>query len=881
MPYRILINREESGLRVAFLEGQKLVELHTEKFDEQSIVNNIYRGKVQDVVPGLQAAFVDVGLERNLFLHFMDVRAESLVLGSKDQLSAMRTASEKTVSTGRIERKGRRPRQDPSAPQAAPPLKKGDDIIVQVVKDEIGGKAPRVTGNLSIAGRYLVMLPFPGQDGGVSRKIAVGQDRFRLKKLLSSLKSKDHSFIIRTAGIDQNETALQKDASNLEHIWQSILEKYKKLRAPGLVYNDHDLITRLVRDAFPADFEEVICDNSADAAEVRLHLSEIMPEKQGSVKVYSKTENILEYYGAEKQIEKSLSRKYWLKSGGYLIVDENEALSAIDVNTGRFTGKKDQEKTSLKTNLEACEAIAEQIRLRDIGGIIVIDFIDMLSRQNQERVAEELRRQIRKDRAKYAVGRIGDFGLMMLTRKRRKMSLKNQVYDECPYCKGEGMVLKLAEVFRRIKYEVLKSLASSDKSKGVVVSAHPRVVERLNSKYRLYFETVKVEHHCDIIFRSDADLHLEEFALTPIKIDSSEPLRLPSSAVLDQELPMQENIEEPEALAEDLLDVVDLQEVQDDLEDDAIIPESELLDEKNDRKNNSGKRPSRRRGQRGSRVKDKPESTQLKVEPEEPVQDPKEGSDEKEKGSRRRTRRGSRGGRDRRRQTSEQQESQEVSANPGSDASKKHLELSEKKAEELASLPKLTLPKKNTGGKLDYLESMLDQIEEQIKGIPQPKIESDTASKETPSTIEEPDKKESEEKPKKRQTRRTKKTSTTTRARKTKADAAKESTTATEPADSDASKETADKPSSKAAEKKPAGRPRKTTRKPATTTSSTARKSASKAPARKKADSEQEEPAGKKTTRAKKTSASGTSSTTKRTRSSSPRKTTRKKKTEE
>ncbi|HMZ52999.1 MAG TPA: Rne/Rng family ribonuclease, partial [Candidatus Sumerlaeota bacterium] len=371
MRKRILINREEREVRVAFLEDQTLVELHTEKADEQSIVNNIYRGRVQDVVPGLQAAFVDVGLSRNMFLHFMDIRPESLVLGEEDQIEALRKASE-TVVPGRIERKGRRPRQDPNAPQASAPVKKGDQIIVQVLKDEIGGKAPRVTTNLSLAGRYLVMLPFPSQSGGVSRKIAMGQDRSRLRKLLSDLKTDDYSFIVRTAGTDQPDEAIHKDAENLQQTWDSILKRYRQINGPGLVNNDHDLIARLVRDAFPADFDEVICDNADDVEEAKFQLEEVLPGSGSKVKLYDGVENIFERHGVEKQIEKSLAKKYWLKSGGYLIIDENEALTAIDVNTGRFTGKKDQEKTSLRTNMEACEAIADQIRLRDIGGIIVI-----------------------------------------------------------------------------------------------------------------------------------------------------------------------------------------------------------------------------------------------------------------------------------------------------------------------------------------------------------------------------------------------------------------------------------------------------------------------------------------------------------------------------
>lgn len=533
MGNRILINREECEIRVAFMEDQKLVELHSEKFDDHTIVNNIYRGKVQDVVPGLQAAFVDVGLNRNMFLHFMDIRSEALVLGSGNQVEAMRKASEK-VMPGRIERKGRRPRQDPNAPQAAAPVKKGDPIIVQVVKDEIGGKAPRVTTNLSLAGRYLVMLPFPSQDGGVSRKIALGQDRIRLKRLLAELKTPDYSFIVRTAGIDQQEEAIRKDAEALAHTWQTILKRYKQLNGPGLVNNDHDLIARLVRDAFPSEFDEVICDDAADAEEVRFHLHEVLPEMAAKVRLYEGTDNLFERQGVEKEIEKSMARKIWLKSGGYLIIDENEALTAIDVNTGRFTGKKDQEKTSLKTNQEAAEVIAEQIRLRDIGGIIVIDFIDMLSRAHQERVSEDMRRYLRNDRAKTAIGRIGDFGLMMLTRKRQRMSLQNHLFDECPYCTGTGLVKNNDEIFRSLKYDIRKVLANDKTIHSIVVSGNVRFIESLRTRFARFIHNLSEEHHCSLVLREDADIHVEDYQLTPVKGTERRAPRVTAERVTEQ-----------------------------------------------------------------------------------------------------------------------------------------------------------------------------------------------------------------------------------------------------------------------------------------------------------------------------------------------------------
>jgi ribonuclease G len=514
---RILINREECEVRIAFLDDQNLAELHTEKFDDQTIVNNVYRGRVQDVVPGLQAAFIDVGLERNMFLHFMDIRPESLVLGADDQQAALRRASEQQLP-GRIERKGRRPRQDPRAPQADSPVKRGDEIIVQVVKDEIGGKAPRVTTNLSLAGRYLVLLPFPSQEGGVSKKIAQGQDRHRLKKLLSQIRDDDHSFIIRTAGMEQPDEAILKDAESLERQWEQMLAQYKRLKGPGLVHNDRNLLSRLIRDAFPSSFDEVICDHRDDADEVRRQLQELMPHLADRVRVFENPMvNIFEHFGVERQIEAAMQRKVWLKSGGYLIIDENEALISIDVNTGRFVGKKDQEKTSLRTNLEACEAIADQIRLRDIGGIIVIDFIDMLSRSHQEKVSEELKRHLKRDRARTAVGRIGDFGLCVLTRKRQRMSLINQVFEECPYCKGTGWVQAADETFRRLKYQLLKHIEQEPRLSGLAISAHPHFIDAIQRRYRTFMERLQRDYHIEVLCRRDPDFHVEDFTVAPLR----------------------------------------------------------------------------------------------------------------------------------------------------------------------------------------------------------------------------------------------------------------------------------------------------------------------------------------------------------------------------
>ncbi|MDX2176942.1 MAG: Rne/Rng family ribonuclease [Candidatus Sumerlaeia bacterium] len=518
MEKRILINREECEVRVAFLEGEDLAELHTEPVAEKSIVGNIYRGVVKDVKPGLQAAFVDCGLERNVFIHFMDIRAESLVIDEGDDpYASMRAAAEKGIP-GQIIRPGRRPRQDVSKGQAEPPVKAGDHLIVQVVKEEIGGKAPRVSANISIPGRYLVLLPFPSQQGGVSRKIAMGEDRYKLKKLLAKIRNEDCSFIVRTAGVSQPEEAIQQDVEYLVSVWGQIVERYRAMGKPGLIFNEHDIVGRLVRDAMAPDVDEILVDSQDDFETVRAQLEDYAPDLVDSVTLYKGPENIFDAYDVEKHIQRALSRKVWLKSGGFLVIDENEALTAIDVNTGRFTGSKEQEKTSFKTNMEACRTIAQQIRLRDIGGIIVVDFIDMLSRDNQNAVADEMARQLKRDRAKMSVGRLGEFGILTITRKRQKMSLQKHVFELCPYCQGSGKVLKPDQLLRKLKYELKTLVADAGRPySAIVVTAHPHFATLLRDKYEQMLERLLGKGNTELILRADLDYHIEHFSIQPVK----------------------------------------------------------------------------------------------------------------------------------------------------------------------------------------------------------------------------------------------------------------------------------------------------------------------------------------------------------------------------
>ncbi len=526
MQNKVVINRGDADIRVAFLEDNQLVEFHQEPFNQKSLVGNIYRGVIQDVIPGLQAAFVDIGLERNVFLHFLDVRAESLVMTESNLEEALQRASE-TIIPGRIVKKGRRDRVDLKAGITEAPIAKGDTIIVQVVKDGIGDKAPRVTTNLALAGRYVVLLPFPGQSGGVSRKVAMGKERFALKKMLNKLRSKSQSFIMRTAGLGAAEEQVNADVERLQDVWDEITRSFRSTKKPKLVYSDHNIVDRMVRDVFNADIDEIILDDAILASELKESLQIYMPKLANVVEVYNGNEPIFEAFSIERQLDLALDNKYWLKSGGYLIIEETEALTAIDVNTGRFTGSKDQERTSFKINMEACEAIADQIRLRDIGGIIVIDFIDMLNTGNKRKVTDEFHQCMEFDRAKTQIGQVGEFGLLMLTRKRKNKSLKKQIFEDCPYCEGKAHVLRKEEIWRRIKSDLLLMCEDAVKLSAIVVTCEPALAEFLETTYKSFVRKISQSNQLDIIIRPEATLHREDFTLTGIERPGRDALLLP------------------------------------------------------------------------------------------------------------------------------------------------------------------------------------------------------------------------------------------------------------------------------------------------------------------------------------------------------------------
>jgi len=439
---KIIINADSYETRIAILEDGELAELFVERAEQRRHVGDIYKGRVNAVLPGMQAAFVDLGLVKTGFLHASDL-AESL--NALDDISDLEENGDK-----------HRRRRTP-VPKIEDHLKKGQEVLVQITKESIGTKGPRVTQQLSLPGRFCVLMP--GVDHvGVSRRIEDRSERQRIKAIINDLKPKGVGLIARTAGEGKGDPEFAADVKHLVKLWQKLDRKAASVRAPALVHRELEMTAGLIRDLFTDDVEEVWIDDRDSFAEIQSYLKAVSPELRERVKLYKGTEPVFDAFEIEPQIEKTFERKVWLKKGGYICIDHAEALVAIDVNTGRFTGKKNQEETIFRTNMEAAREVPRQLRLRDIGGIIVVDFIDMEVEANKRAVLEELRKELRKDRARTKAFAVSDLGLIEMTRQRERSSLLHYYTEDCPHCGGLGkvpspetMLVKLERLMRRVR----------------------------------------------------------------------------------------------------------------------------------------------------------------------------------------------------------------------------------------------------------------------------------------------------------------------------------------------------------------------------------------------------------------------------------------------
>lgn len=498
----ILINAESLETRVAVLEDGKLEAFFIERPSEERIVGSIFKGRIQNLEDGLQAAFVDIGLRKNAFIHYWDMIPED----------AARLEAEEGVERPHAARKKRYP---PGEMAKRFPI--GSEILVQVTKDAIGTKGPRVTANISIPGRYLVLMPGTRLKG-VSRKIEDAKERERLKKILARLPVPDSvGLIVRTAGEGARKVSFVRDVRGLLETLKEIEQRIREQPAPCCVYQELGLVERVVRDSLTEDVDRIVVDSREVYERLKPMVARISRRARNRLKLYDGEAPIFDHFDVERQIENAFRRKVWLKSGGYLVFDETEALVAIDVNTGRHKGPDDQDEAILQVNLEAAEEIARQLRLRNIGGLIVIDFIDMRQKKHQNQVYRALKDALRKDRARNNVLPVSPLGLVEMTRQRAEESISAVTYMNCPYCEGRGKVKSVltmsVEIQRRIA-EVFRRQQRAGSTPALRVHVNPTVLERLRREDEPLLVELQQKYGGRLTFVPDPHKHLEEFTIT-------------------------------------------------------------------------------------------------------------------------------------------------------------------------------------------------------------------------------------------------------------------------------------------------------------------------------------------------------------------------------
>jgi ribonuclease G len=501
----ILMNTTAKETRVAILEDDVLVELMVDRPDAGRMVGDIYLGKVDAVLPGIQAAFVDIGTEKAAFLHVSDVAPEETGGSNGNGNGGAPAAEEEEEEEG----SGRRSRRYPPIQDV---VKKGQELVVQVSKEPISTKGPRVTANISLPGRFLVYMP--GSDHvGVSRKIEEREERARLRALAREILPEGAGgLIVRTVGEELTQETFQRELNSLMGTWKQIQKRAKRGRAPAPVHREAKLTAGIIRDLFSQKVDSLTVDSRDVHAEVVKYLELVDPTLVERVQLYEAPVPLFDALGIEKAIHEAFQRKVNLPSGGYIIIEPTEALVSIDVNTGRYTGKKDPEKTILKTNLDAAKEIARQIRLRDTGGIIVCDFIDMESKQNRERVLQELRTHLARDRARTKAFQVSELGLIEMTRQRVRQSLYQSQTESCPCCSGTGRIFTPETIVRRIERAVRRA-ATDGKERSLVARVHPEVALYALENERDFAKRLDRETKVRVTLRDDPLLQQDEYKI--------------------------------------------------------------------------------------------------------------------------------------------------------------------------------------------------------------------------------------------------------------------------------------------------------------------------------------------------------------------------------
>jgi ribonuclease G len=503
MKQDIVINSPPHESRIAIVEDGFLAEFLIERRQERGIAGNIYKGKVARVLPGMQAAFVEIGLDKAAFLHVSDFSS-----GPED-VSPLLTGSEDEIV---FENPKPAPhRRLPIERQLSP----GQEILVQAAKDPLGMKGARITSHISLPGRYMVFMPTT-KHIGISRRIEDDKERKRLKEIAQSLLTDQGGFILRTASEGRSKREIQRDLRFLTKLWERIQNKSESASAPALIHQDLDLITRTIRDFFTVETQQVFIDHVKEYRRILDFVGQFMPRLKSKIVLYTGAEPIMDHYAVEEKIHKALERKVWLRSGGYITIERTEALTAVDVNTGRFVGKRNQEETILRTNLEAAQEIVRQLRLRNIGGIIILDFIDMEKAGNRKKVYDALKEAIKKDKARTNILKISELGLVEMTRQRTRESLENVLSTPCPYCDGRGRIKSRATIAYEILRAIKKEKAHLEDGKRITVRVHPDIANFLYDEENHSLDYLEREINQKIVIKASEELRHEQYEISAV-----------------------------------------------------------------------------------------------------------------------------------------------------------------------------------------------------------------------------------------------------------------------------------------------------------------------------------------------------------------------------
>ena len=512
MASEIVINSTPREIRVALVEKNQLAEIFIEHKTKKGIVGNIYKGLVTKILPGMQVAFVDIGLEKAGFLYVGDIDVIDLMEFENDDedLEAMELRKENDEAS---QEESKPSRMTGRGIPIQGLLKEDQEIVVQISKNPLGTKGARITSFITLAGRHIVYMPTVNQVS-VSRRIEDEEEKNRLKNLVAEIGRPDEGYIIRTAGLGRNKDDFLPDVNFLHKLWDNLQGRSDNQVAPCLLYEDLNLIFRSIRDLLNEDVERLVIDSKVDYEKCVEFCSSYLPHLVDKIELYKEPVPIYDYYGIEIEINRALDRKTWLKSGGFITIDQTEALVAIDVNTGKFVGHTDPEETILKTNLEAAKELVYQLRLRNIGGIIIVDFIDMAKEESKEIVWNSLTQELKFDRSRTNILKISELGLVEMTRKRVRGSLSQTLCDACPYCEGKGHIKSPTTICYEIIRALQRLVTNNLTHKNITIEVPPPVYDLLFEEETSYLDDIERSYNIEVNVKVNPKLHQEKYTIT-------------------------------------------------------------------------------------------------------------------------------------------------------------------------------------------------------------------------------------------------------------------------------------------------------------------------------------------------------------------------------